>query len=142
MRKASSVALVPAAARPAQVAAPCRNYPRKTPSSPPQRHAGRRTGTSGMQSPVVGEHRISPTSCEAFRVQRLAHAKEKRPGSSFEFPGHRVFRVLNYATNRFADCRKARRGRSSVVLVRHKIESIFRSVCPNLDNVSLLSVAQ
>ncbi len=30
--------------------------------------------------------------------------KAKRPGSSFEFPGRRIFRVLNYATSRFADC--------------------------------------
>ena len=62
--------------------------------------------------------------------------KAKRPGSSFEFPGRRIFMVLNNATSCFADCRKPSRGRSSGSLRWTRIESIFRSVCPNLDNVS------
>src|ERR1700682_88342 len=69
----------------------------------------------------------------------IKREKAKRRGNSFEFPGRRIFRVLNYATSRFSDCRKASRDRSSG---RARIKFIFRSVCPNLDNVSLLSVAQ
>jgi hypothetical protein len=56
----------------------------------------------------------------------------KRPGYSLERPGRLCFQV-NYARRRLA---------SWLLVVPARIESIFRRVCPNLDKVPLLFVAQ
>jgi len=71
---------------------------------------------------MVEAGRVGPNAQKQIDIKR---EKAKQPGSSFEFPGRRVFRVLNYATSRFTDCRKASRGRSSVVLVRLESSPFF-----------------
>jgi hypothetical protein len=75
------------------------------------------------------------------RRKQIDIKKAKQPGSSFEFPGRRVFRVLNYATSRFADCRKASRGCFSAVLVRLN-SSHFFGVLSKLGQSTPFSVAR
>jgi hypothetical protein len=100
-------------------------------------------GSGGLATNGVVGQRVSKGNCDGLpaivdyhgwsrtlrrRQVDIKREKAKQPGSSFEFPGRRLFTVLNYAATRFADCRKASRGRSSGSARWTRIESIYRSV--------------
>jgi hypothetical protein len=100
----------------------------RAPILPNQRLAGffRRSSTFILPSRSKRKNGEGEGSRTQRRKQNdIKSEKAMRPGSSFEFPGRRIFRALNYATSRFADCRKASRGRSSVVPARHESSPFF-----------------
>jgi len=75
-----------------------------------------------------------------MQVTRERH-EVKRPGYSCERPGRRVLRCIGIWTHP-ATAEKQAEIVLPVVLARLESSTIFRSVCPNLDKVSLFCVAQ
>jgi hypothetical protein len=99
---------------------------------------------SGWQSAETIQNRIRGQMngrCLRAEIER----ERKTARKFFRVSGPSCFQVLNYATSRFPDCRKASRGRSSGSARWTRIESRLSECCPNLSfwacgprNVSLI----
>jgi hypothetical protein len=99
--------------------------------------AGHRTA---VRQRVIGDGSSARESPPTPKANRLRE-KAKQPGSSFESPGPSYFQGFEL---RHESLRRLQRKPRSFFGSAHptQIESIFRSVCPNLANVPLFFVAQ